>query len=84
MRPAHPAEEDQTCALRALTLCDGQQLEEPDHALTTCLCEFQRRAEESGDHAIADAASRERRRLLEAISAGDRLLGQLDRPGDLH
>lgn len=28
----------QSCALRALTLCDGQRLEEPDHALTECPC----------------------------------------------
>lgn len=27
-----------TCPLRGLTLCDGQVLEEPDGALTTCMC----------------------------------------------
>lgn len=31
-------EPEQTCALRALMLCDGQVLEETDHALTACAC----------------------------------------------
>lgn len=51
---------NQTCALRALTLCDGQQLEMPDRALTSCLCWLQERAEKAELGRVARAAAEER------------------------
>ena len=33
---------EQDCALRALTLCDGQVLEEPDRTLHVCLCALEK------------------------------------------
>jgi hypothetical protein len=46
-----------SCALRALTLCDGQQLELPDRALTGCACARLAYAEEHlSPRAVADAA----------------------------
>lgn len=48
-------EPEQTCALRALIICDGHQLELPDHALTRCLCELHSQSSDEGD---AEAATR--------------------------
>lgn len=58
------------CALRALTLCDGQVLEDPERALQDCLCAALRR-----DLSASGASSRallrsERQGLIERTLAG--------------
>lgn len=57
--------EQMTCALRALTLCDGQVLEHPDRALTMCLCEALRAADGRCSRASYAALHRERQELIE-------------------
>lgn len=61
-----------TCALRALTLCDGQRLEIDVDALTSCLCWLQERAEEAGLHAIAEACQTEREGALARMWSEER------------
>lgn len=38
----------QTCALRALTLCDGNMVETPERIVTQCVCRHIELAEENG------------------------------------
>lgn len=57
--------ERQTCALRALNLCDGQTLEHPDHALTECLCSALAFASMRLSPATQLALSAERQELIE-------------------
>lgn len=54
-----------TCALRALTLCDGQVLEHPDRALTGCLCRAIARLDGAACDDLADAQREQLRRLIE-------------------
>lgn len=54
-----------TCALRALTLCDGQVLEHPDRALTGCLCDALQRSMTSLPNATQLAIAVERAELIE-------------------
>lgn len=64
-----------TCALRALTLCDEQRLEQPEGDLATCLCWLEERAEEAGYHAVADGCRRQRAGLLERLDPDGRRSG---------
>lgn len=52
------------CRLRRLMLCDGQQLEQPDHALASCLCWLEERSEVAGYPIVAAACAAERADLL--------------------
>lgn len=54
----------QTCALRALSVCDGQVLEEPDHALSSCRCAFFKSATREGRPRQAQEALNQRDRLV--------------------
>lgn len=71
----------QPCALRALTLCDGQRLEVSPDALTSCLCWLQERAEAAELHRIASAAAAEREAIVAQLWANERSSssGLLDR-----
>jgi len=76
----------QTCALRALTLCSGQQLEIEPGQLTSCLCWLQERAEHAELHRVAAAAAAERDDLVAKLWASERgatSLGFLHRTDDL-
>lgn len=53
--------EQRACALRALIICDGHRLEEPDHALSDCLCRLQVLSEARG--ALHEAQRHAERRL---------------------
>lgn len=50
--------DNQTCRLWRLTLCDGQRVELPDRALTSCLCDQELRSEQTRDHDRADEVRR--------------------------
>jgi hypothetical protein len=58
-----------TCALRALTLCDGQVLEDPSRALAECLCRQLDRVDGSMAPHIGDELRAQRQRLIEATMA---------------
>lgn len=54
-----------SCALRALTLCDGSSLETAPDELTGCLCEALRRADLYGSTQRGRDIAERRRRLIE-------------------
>ena len=62
-------EPHQTCALRALTLCDGQVLEDPEHALTSCLCREIARLEGTSFTLQQTLLWEQRHRLIERTMA---------------
>lgn len=62
--------EQQTCALRALMLCDGHLVEKPDRALTTCLCWLEERSDEADYPLLAAAAAAERKLLIDRTQTG--------------
>ena len=78
-RPPHPGslvksqDDKQTCALRALTLCDGQVLELPDRGLEVCLCEAIAAADRRLAPAVAAARREERQRLIERTMVAPQL-----------
>lgn len=51
--PGRRKGEEQTCALRALNICDNQVVEDPDGRLRVCLCKQERIEEERGNLGIA-------------------------------
>jgi hypothetical protein len=59
-----PNGEEQPCALRALTLCDGQVAETPERGLTMCLCREERIHEDAGQTLAARCARVEREALV--------------------
>lgn len=59
------AEDQDPCALRALTLCDGQVLEDPEHAPTECICAALRRTEERCAPTLLGALRARRQELIE-------------------
>lgn len=65
MSAPSPTPEEQTCALRALTLCDGQRLEGPDRALYVCLCAAERELQELGQVNNARTMREWRQELIE-------------------
>jgi hypothetical protein len=62
--------EPQTCALRALMICDGDRCEMPDRELTMCWCEQERIYEAAGQSLHRRLASLTRR-ALEALTRID-------------
>lgn len=78
----HARRPQDTCALRALTLCDGQQLEDPDHGLDVCLCLSEDRCTRAGEHLAAHGFYMDRARLLLRIEEARRdELGDTPLPG---
>lgn len=67
-------DQNQTCALRALTLCDGQVLEESEHALTVCPCSVLSDPERWILHGLARDVLSEATERLEPRSAPRRRL----------
>lgn len=61
------AEQEQTCALRALTICDGQELEQPDHAVASCLCWLESASEDAGYPLVAQGCREQRDAFLAVI-----------------
>lgn len=63
--PTGSRAQEQTCALRALTICDGQELEEPDGALTRCICDQLRWIDDLVDEVDLARYRRHRQDLIE-------------------
>lgn len=59
--------QEQTCALRALTLCDGHLLEIDPLRTVSCLCWLQERAEAAELHRVASAVADERSSVLQRL-----------------
>jgi hypothetical protein len=80
--PRHTRTPRNTCALRALTLCDGQVLEDPEHGLDTCLCLSEERCTRAGQHLAAHGFWMQRELLKTRIEeAGSEPLGDNPLPG---
>ena len=62
-----------TCALRALTLCDGQVLEDPEGHPTECLCVRLRRAEDGLSPRVAADVRAQLQGLIERTLAAPQL-----------
>lgn len=62
-----------SCALRALTLCDGQVLEDPDRHPAECLCARLRRAEDHLTPRVQRQVRQERQELIERTMAAPEL-----------
>lgn len=62
-----------SCALRALTLCDGRVLEQPDRHPAECVCARLRRAEDHLTPRVQRQVREERQRLIEETMALDEL-----------
>lgn len=58
-----------SCALRALTLCDGHQVETPERALTRCVCELVSHAERNLSPEAQSIARAQRQVLIEEAMA---------------
>lgn len=56
-----------SCALRALTLCDGSRLEERDHTLTGCICEHVAHCDERGYESMAALGRGELKMRIEEL-----------------
>ena len=59
-----PIPSPHSCALRALTLCDGRRLETPDHALGGCFCFAAAVVEAHGFTRAADSLRAARDKLI--------------------
>lgn len=78
----HARRPQDTCPLRGLTLCDGQQLEDPDHGLDVCLCLSEDRATRAGQHLAAHGFWMQRAQLETRIEeARSDELGDTPLPG---
>ena len=60
---------EHSCALRALTLCDGQRLEDPERTLARCLCAEQAEHDAHGRLVAAFRCADERQELIERTLA---------------
>jgi hypothetical protein len=58
-----------SCPLRGLSLCDGHQLEDQAHALTSCLCDVIARQERYGRCPRSELSRAERQVLIEETLA---------------
>lgn len=62
-----------SCALRALTLCDGHVLEDPEHALIACLCTAIAWLDSRGSEELSGPRRAYRQRLIERTLAAPQL-----------